>query len=268
MSDLAETAEDLVIYLEFNLAGAAQATDPEGIAASADAACSYFQAVGICELLLDAETDAFFHMLVRSARMRRWLLRRAAQGLPDQPPYPARVLKASNTRGLFAALAAGDRPLAAEIATLSATRWNERVEYEDDFWYAHFLHRCVAGDRVEDLRTILAAYTTALDGDVPPPRHRLCATLLAPPDRQNGDALAAFADLIAARRAQMRDLAETSILSTDELFVPFSSVYVEGLAWLQLLEGGGIVLDEEFAFCPALARDPRYPPVPAGLFPP
>src|SRR5580658_1329084 len=129
MEDLSDSAEDLVTYLKFYLAGAIASNDPAERAGAADAACTYFQGVGICELLLDAEVETFFHHMIRSGRMRRWLLREA-QG---QDGYPEKVLKSSNTRGVLAALVANDWTLAGDIARLSAQSWNQRVEYEDDF---------------------------------------------------------------------------------------------------------------------------------------
>ena len=262
MSDLAESADSISTYLKFYLGEALQATDGAQIGAAGDAACTYFQGLGICELLLDAEVTAFFHHMIRSGRMRRWVLRKAQQ-LKDLPPN---VLRASNTRGLFAALLADDRALAADIARLSPMTWNDRVEYEDDFLYAHFLHRLISGDDSAALRGILDKFKRALD-DEETVRFRLCASLLAPSQERAGLALPAFEDLMQSRRQELKEMREKSILATDDMFVPFSSVYVEGLAWLNLLEGAGITVDSEYAFCPSLARVKPYPQLAPEVFP-
>jgi hypothetical protein len=252
MSDLASVADDLVVYLRFHISSALRATDPEAIAVAADSACSYYQGVGICELLLDAEVDAFFHHMIRSARSRRWLLRRARL----QPGFPDKLLKASNTRGLFAAIVANDFALAKEIAELSANSWNRRVEYEDDFVYAHLLHRVVAGDPPPLLGGILANYRRVLE-DVETPRVRLCTGYL---EASQDLALEAFVDLLEERRAEMETMKKTSVLATDELFAAWSAIYVEGLAWLRLLTRTGLETEAEYIFCPSLARVGQYAP--------
>lgn len=263
MDDLADISEDLVEYLKFYVGGALHSADPGESAGAADAACTYYQGVAICELLLDAEVEAFFHHMTRSGRIRRWLLRKS-QG---DGGYPAKVVKASNTRGLFAALVANDWSLARDIAALSSPTWNERVEYEEDFRYAHFIHGILKGDDEAAATGLLGEYLSSLDGDESP-RYRLCASLLASPAEAPALALGAFADLLAARREELQRLRATSILATDELFGPFSAIYVEGLAWLRLLDQRGIMAEAEYVYCPSLARSTRFSPAPAEGFPP
>jgi hypothetical protein len=259
MDDLTDIASELVTYLNFFIGATKRSTSPQEIAPAADSVCAYYQGVGICELLLDAEVDTFFHHMIRSGRSRRWLLQKAR----GQATYQHKVLKASNTRGFFGALVANDWTLAAEIAELSARGWNERIEYEDDFFYAHFLHRFVVGDDKDALRGILAEYARALDGDEPA-SFRLCNGLCTADEEQS---LAAFADLIDDRRKKLDQMRQTSLLATDDLFVPFSSVYVEGLAWLRLLERAGVHTLVDYMFCPALARAQTYAPYTPNGFP-
>jgi hypothetical protein len=258
MGELAEDAEELVTYLGFHIDNLGQATDPEDIAVAADSACAYFQGLGICELLLDAELDPFFHHMIRSGRSRRWLLRRAQK----QAGFPVKILKPSNTRGLFGALVAADWALAKEIADLSAQRWDDQWEYEDDFCYAHLLHRRLAGDPEPVQRALLGEYARALDGDEPP-RFRLCRGLL---DRDGEATAAAFTDLLADRREEMKELGN-SVMGSDELFGPFSAVYVEGLAWLRLLDQAGLPTESEYPFCPSLARVTEFGAYVPGGFP-
>jgi hypothetical protein len=258
VDDLADIAEELIIYLRFHVAGAMDAPDPDAVATAADSACTYYQAVAICELLLDAEVDAFFHHMIRSARSRKWLLERAAT-TAGFPPKPTR---ASNGKGFFAALVANDWALAKQIADLSPRQWQPTMEYEDDFWYAHLLHRIAAGDAEPALNGALAEYARALEGDEPP-RFRLCRALLA---RTEEPALEAFADLLEDRRKELETMKKTSLLATDDLFPPFAAIYVEGLAWLRLLARAGIATEVEYPFCPSLARAEQYAPfVPDGM---
>jgi len=256
VDELGDIAEELVIYLRFHVLAAMEAPDPHAIANGADAACTYYQGVAICELLLDAEVDAFFHHMLRSARARKWLLERAVAGLG----FPEKPLRASNNKGFFAAIVANEWALAREIAVLSPLEWKDGLEYEDDFWYSHFLHRRLVGDAEPVLRAILTEYSRALGGDEPP-RYRLCEALLA---ADHEPALAAFGDLIDEHRQELNTMRERSLLATDDLFAPFSAVYVEGLAWLRLLTRAGVSTDRDYPFCPSLARAEQFAPFAAS----
>jgi hypothetical protein len=250
MEDLADVATDLVTYLGFHIDGVHQATAPQAIAVAADSACAYYQGVGICELLLDAEVDAFFHHMIRSARARLWLLRRA-QG---QAGFPEKILKPGNTRGLWGAILSKEWGLARDIAELSSRRWNPKVEYEEDFRYADFVHRVVAGDSIDVQRGLLDHYARALEGDEPP-RLRLGRGLVS---GDAGGAADAFSDLIDDRRRELEEIETKTLMGTDELFAPLSAIYVEGLAWLRLLERAGIPTASDYAYCPSLARVAQF----------
>jgi len=167
---------------------------------------------------------------------------------------------------MFAALLANDEALAADIARLSPLTWNDRVEYEEDFLYAHFINRLISGDETISLQRIRDSFQRALEGEETA-RFRLCASLLVPAGERAELALPAFEDLLQERRQEMQELREKSILATDDMFMPFSSVYVEGLAWLNLLERAGVTVGAEYAFCPSLARLKTYPPLPPEFFP-
>src|SRR5689334_10291581 len=99
MERLDEVSGELVTMLNFHIDGALKSTEPLQQISNADAAGVYYQGTGICELLLDAEVDAFFHHLIRSAQCRLWALER---GQKLSAP-PLKLLKASNARGLHAA---------------------------------------------------------------------------------------------------------------------------------------------------------------------
>jgi hypothetical protein len=258
MDNPATVADDLTAYLNFYIANTGQAVAFDEVAPMADAVCTYYQGVAIMELLLDAEVDTLFHHMIRSARTRRWLLTRAKGAGATH-----KLLKASNTRGLFAALVAADWSLAGEIAALSSRAWQERFEYEDDFWYAHFLHRFIAGDDPGTLTSVLAEYARALDGDEPA-RLQLCRALLAVNQELASDA---FEQLLLDRKEQLDEMRATSILATDDLFLPFSAVYVEGLAWLRLLERAGLRTSTEYPLCPSLARSEQRTPYVSLGFP-
>ncbi|AKQ70486.1 hypothetical protein A176_007398 [Myxococcus hansupus] len=260
MEPLDEISGEMVTLLNFHIHSVLQATsDPVQQLAEADAACVYYQAVGICELLLDAEVDGFFHQLIRSAQTRHWVLERGAK----LNPPPLKLLKASNARGLHAALAANQWELARQLARVSRTTCSDGTEYEDDFLAAHFLHRYVLDAPQDELRAILDRFEAVLEGGTNP-RLDLGRQLLA---RDAAGCAQAFADLIEERSAKLKKMKRESIYATDSLFVPQSSIYLEGLAWLRILERAEIPTEPEYAFCPSLARQTRYAAFQVTTFP-
>lgn len=259
METLAAASDELVTILNFHIDGTLQSSDAEQQAVNADAVCTHYQAVGICELLLDAEVDAFFHHLIRSAQTRRWLLERNQR----QPGYPERIVKASNARGLHAALAARAWPLARDIAALTATEWLPEVEYEDDFCAAHFLHRYLLGVDRTELLAVVARFEGALEGGTSPSLD-LCQGLLS---RDKGACEAAFEALIEQRKDKIRTMKRASVYAADALFRPLSAIFVEGLSWLSLLEAAGVQMKEEYVYCPSLARRSTYSPFEVTTFP-
>jgi len=259
MEPLSETCKDLCGMLAAHIEGIDAAGDEPEKLVHADAVCTYYQGVAICELLLDAEVDAFFHHLIRSAQTRRWLLQRWSRLAGGQV---ADVAVASNTRGLFAAMIARQWGLAADVARLSPAAPALDTEYEEDFCYAHLLHLLVLGAPAAERDRALARFATTLDGGESV-RHDLCRHLLA---RSAAGCASSFAALLEERAAEL-EKAKRSVRSRDSLFRPFSAVYVEGLAWLALLDREGIPTEPEYTFCPSLARAASYAPFQASTFP-
>lgn len=258
MSELDGICQDIALYLEFFIDGAMRSAGADGQAKSADAVVTYYQAMGICELLLDAEVDAFFHHLIRSAQTRKWILEKSRT-----PGYPALVVRAGNVRGLHAAIAASQWGLAREIAALSPQDVLGEVEYEDDFCYAHFLHRYVLAAPHAELSAIVARFDGALEGGAST-RRDLCRALLA---RDAKACEEAFAALIEEQTETVARKKAESLEATEGLFYPMSSIYVEGLAWLALLDAAGVSMPGEHAYCPSLARRKRYAPFQVTTFP-
>ncbi|MGC3998851.1 MAG: Imm49 family immunity protein [Anaeromyxobacter sp.] len=261
MEPISECCEDLVVLLNAHATAADKAPTVEDRVRAADAACAYYQGVGICELLLDAEVDAFFHHFIRSAQSRRWVLQQRPGPLGTVPSVSG-IMKASNTRGLFAAMAAGQWRLAEDIARLSPDAWSAADEYEDDFCYASFLHGHLLGAAHDQLDAILARFEKALEGGEAV-RRDLCRALLA---KEASALLAAFDALIAERDEHLAKLRQGP-MCRDSLFTPFASVYVEGLAWLALLERAGVATPAEVDYCPALVRTTAFAPFVPSSFP-
>jgi hypothetical protein len=259
METLDEASEELVTLLNFHIEGAMESSDPIEQISNAGAVCIYYQGVGISELLLDAEVDAFFHHLIRSAQSRLWVLEHC-QAL-SAPPL--KLFKASNTGGFHAALAARQWDLARRIAQVSPTACLTDVEYEDDFCSAHFLHRYMLEAPPQELHAVLGRFEAVLEGDKSP-WFELCRYMLA---RDHAGCARAFASLLEERTHKLTKMKRESVYATDSLFLPQSSIFVEGLAWLSLMERAGIPTEAEYPYCPSLARRVKYAPFEVTTFP-
>lgn len=247
LRDLSEIGDDLAAYLEFYIGEAQAATTPEDMAAAAMTVSAYYEGLALTELLLDANTDAFAHHLTRSGQTRVWLLDRV-----ERTPESAKALKASYLRPFVDAIAAKQWGVARAIATRETAEWTPRHEYEEDFCYAHALHRIVRGDGPEAARPVLDRFEAALDGD-DDPRLDLCRALLDPDQAAADTAMHDFLDQHADRVEAVKEESEYWE-EGDALLYPSVFVFVEGLAWLALLERVGLVMDDEYRFCPSLAR--------------
>lgn len=245
--DLSEIGADLATYLAFYIGEAQAATDPADVAAAAMTVSAYYEGLALTELLLDANTDAFVHHLTRSGQTRVWLLDRV-----ERTPEAAKALKASYLRPFVDAIAAGQWGVARAIATRETDEWTPRHEYEDDFAYAHALHRIVRGDGPEEARVVLDRFERVLEG-ASDPRLDLCRVLLDPDQAAADEAMHDLLDQHADRVEALKEESEYWE-EGDALIYPSVFVFVEGLAWLVLLERVGLVMDDEYRFCPGLAR--------------
>src|SRR5262245_4112661 len=126
--------------------------------------------LAIVTLLVKAETDFFYHDLIRSGRGRLGYLRRVAEAgrLGDHH-------RASGRYGpLLDAIAAGDLELARAIAAQSPADFREGQEYENDYCYAQLLHRlCDPAATAADLAPVVARFEAWLAG-APSARLAVC----------------------------------------------------------------------------------------------
>jgi hypothetical protein len=212
-----------------------------------------YRSLAICKLLLDGDTDAWYHDLIRSARTRLYYLTRCHNENYLTNPR----IMASRNEPFFDALAAGQVELAAEIAVLSAQDWWQEDEYEDDFCYAHFLHRYitfVSGMEYE-LSAILQQFETSLQGDASA-RLEVCKGLFTRDQQAFEDA---FDQLINERTSQI-ELEELTALGEEMTFQTERRVFIEGLAILRIAANVGLTTIREYLYCPFLARLPMKRP--------
>jgi hypothetical protein len=251
MSLLDELPERIVPHVRLLIDVATQQTSARSLGKVCNEMAAHYRALGICLLLTEAESDAFFHWLIQSALTRKYYLgRSAAEGVLDDFQR-----RASVTGPFFDALASGQWGLARQIAALSPTTWWKEREYEDDFAYAFFLHTFIREPaNTATLQGALDQYARVLAGGSDA-RLELCGALLA----KDPDAfLKAFPSLLSEHDSKMKKLAATR--EYEYTYEPNRYVMVEGLALLKLAESLGFDTEAEYPLCPSVARRADYAP--------
>lgn len=218
--------------------------------------CKGFQSRGICRLLLEFDTDAFFLNLQRSGHARRYFLRKGReQGFID-PIFPA----LSRTDALFDCVASGNWSLASEIQDLSPTEWMRDGEYEEDYCYHRVIHALVDAALGRGGRNSAAGWQRRLErvvANIPGAaidvsRFELCTRFL----EDGEDAFwKAFEVLVAAsgEAAAAVPLADGRVYDFPWL-APSRYVSVELLAWVALARNRGFTSPErEYNRCPSVA---------------
>ena len=213
-----------------------------------------YRGMGIYDLLINASTDGYFYGLIQSALTRKHYLTRCQQeSLLDEP---GRV--ASFADPFFDALSANQFNLARQIANLSAPRWMEGSEYEDDFAYARFLYDLVSLEVSPEpgLQGLIEQFQAALEGKSSE-RLELCRALLA---RDQGAFDTAFASFLEAYQKLYEETARSanSAEAREFAFEANRRVSVEGLAILRIAESLGLRTEEEYILCPSLVREVNY----------
>lgn len=261
MEDLLDIGDDLCTYLNFYILDIEKTNDPELVAAAAATISDHYEALGIVELLVDANTKDFYNHLIRSAQTRRWLF----SHIDLEKRLPDKFVKASRVRPFLAAITANQFDLARDIARLSSSIWKPDWEYEDDFLYAHFLHKYMLHNSANELKVILSDFEGVLEGQEST-KLKLC-NLLVNPDGSAAETI--FEELIAEREVHIENLKIHSAYwdGGDAVIMPNTLVYIEGLAWLKLLESVGIRLNDEYRFCPSLVRGIIIEPFEVTTFP-
>ncbi|HVS75712.1 MAG TPA: Imm49 family immunity protein [Steroidobacteraceae bacterium] len=206
------------------------------------------RAAAIIALLTKADSDAFLHNLMRSARCRLQYLQRLSDAQRAGEHHQA----SGRVDPFLDALAAQDFATARQIAALSPREWQRGHEYEDDYCYAQILHGLIAPPGSgPGLGPFFARFESVLDG-VPDARLDVTRALAA---RDQSAFEAAFEALIARRTAQIEaDLARKRI--EDPPVVAERQVYVEGIAMLRIAERLGLSTQLEYLYCPSIARVP------------
>jgi hypothetical protein len=246
--------EDIAMAIDLFTEVAEERQDIRTLGKVCEELCEHYRALGICLLSRDADVDAFFHHLVQAALTRRYYL----QGIVVAGGGEPRHRRASFVGPAFDAMAAGQWNLAAEIFRGSADKWTEGDEYEDDFLYAGFVRRVLAGstDGIDDL---LEHWEEVLEGGIDL-RLDMARALHARDAQAFSDALRAVIEGDEATARELADPMSGSLRSDEETFFPNRWVSVEGLAMLALAERVGMPIADEMPACPSLVRGADFAP--------
>jgi len=258
---LQETREELIDSLQGGLSVLMNSVPIRSVGGDLEEAAGWFQALGICNLLLFADTDRFYENLIHSGHTRRYFLRKSR----EQANTDDYQLAISRWDSFIDVVAAGSFRLAREIVAASVAVWLPGGEYEDDYLYRLFLHQFIGPpgpQRDAQLHATLDAWRTWLSGQ-PCTRLDCCVALL------KGDSGAfdtAFVDLIAQRQAQVAKEAKM-VLAADIAFEPRSRIFIEGLALLRLAQALRFTLRPDYPLCPAIARAAAVKAPPIDIYP-
>jgi Immunity protein 49 len=215
---------------------------------------SKLRSLAIMTLLVKADTDRFYHNLIRSGMARETYLQRLKDEAIDNHHHRA----SGRYEPLLDAIAAGDLELARHIADLSPREWQQGHEYEDDYCYAQILHRLVQEIPPEqELPSLLERFEVYLDGQASA-RLDVCRALAERDQDAFNEAFRGLLDDQEARIATDKARGEME----DPEIVAQRQVFVEGLAILRLAELRGLMTQQEYRFCPSLARVPMGTPFP------
>ena len=259
-----DTVEDLLSYANMLIETAIAQDSVVSMGKLCNDISSHYRAIGLCGLLLHADTDLYFHALIQSALTRKYYLDRciAENHLSD----PAR--KSSFVAPFLDAVAANQFTLASQIADLSTDAWLEGYEYEDDFAYAAFLHEFILFNATsrDKLQGILDRFERALEGNADP-RFELCKALLSANEIQFEEA---YYDLLNEHDNRMSEIADPKLdssLAKEYTFEPNRWIFVEGLAMLRIADKLELHTEREYKYCPSIARMSDYAPFVPQAFP-
>jgi len=249
MDNLQAIRENTIEQIKENLGVVASGSSMISIGREIEETCGLFQTLASCNLLLSMDNEAFGRNLVFSGCTRRYYLDRSRIEGNQESIY----LAISRTEGFLDALVARDNALAFDIVRLSPDDWFRDGEYEDDYCYVAFLHHyavhSAGADRIE-LQRLLDRFEDALEG-VTSPRIDVCRALF---DNDSKGFAENFELLLQAHETWGQE--NENILGYDPVFQLRRRIFIEGLAVLVLADRNGLPTEDEYQFCPSIARVP------------
>ncbi len=211
------------------------------------------RSLAIITLLAEADTNLFYHNLIRSGLAREIFLKRCqAEGFTDYH------LAISRNGALFDCITAGSFDVANRIDRLSPVEWIADGEYEDDYCFMRFFHLIIRDGMTQtELIPVLERFEASLEG-VENAKLGVCRALAYRDQRTFDDS---FDGLILEHETAIREDTERGQME-DEDVVAQRQIFIEGLAILRIAERIGLKTEPEYKYCPAIARLPMTIPFP------
>ena len=210
--------------------------------------CFHYRLLAIAHLLLWGDAARFADLLIRCGQARLRWLERADRADAGAAPFLCR----SNDVGWEAFLVAGDRELAARVASLLPDAWQQGREYEEDFAFKHALHLLGSDATGADSQVApILARLDAIGSDGSPSKAAIVRGLL---HRDQGVYADGMATAVARREARFDELVETPGFSKEHAATE-RHVFVLGLASEQVARARGLE-PVDLPTLPELARLP------------
>jgi hypothetical protein len=251
---LRDEGEELSMDIAFWYQGLSNRDYPLGSLGDLCSQLSFkFRSIAIMALLVEADTDLFYHNLIRSAKVRESYLLR----MKDEAIDKDYDIASGRYEPVLDAMAAGDLELARTIARLSPKTWQQEYEYEDDYCYAQILHGLIQDNPPQDeFLPILEQFEKVLEAESA--RFNLSKALV---DKNQSDFDEGFDLLLEEREIEIKEEEKRGKLE-DPVALAQTYIFVEGLAILRLAEIRGLKTQPEYELCPSLARVPMITPFP------
>ena len=216
--------------------------------------CANYRRMGIAILLLEADVDAFYHCLFKSAQAFLAYLN-IAKTNPSTDRYH---LATGRSSPLFDAIVCQDLNTAKEISKLTRHAFSSGEEYEDDFCYFYFLMQLYflqasSGELEKTLQQFQGAVKNHSSA-----RLDLCKSLLEKDEKQFNLALMDLIDAHKERFAVYRKKEN----ELPEIIDTCSNIYIEGIALVWLAELRDMTTEKEYSLIPSIARLPMKQPYP------
>lgn len=244
---LAEEGEPLAYDIAFSLAE--DRPDLRQREVRARMVANKLRALAVIVLLTRGDRPRFFGNLKAAAELRHdYLLAARSASSWDQA---GREYAAGRAGGLFDSLAAGEPALALKIAALAPPRWRADCEYEDDFCWARLVGLLLPGTEpgAGEVAALLERFEASLQGQG---SARLdLARALA--ERDAAGFGPAFEALLMEHGQQIDERIDAGEMD-DAIVLADRSVFVEGLGLLALGEALGLPTEQEYLYCPGIAR--------------
>ncbi|NOZ52462.1 MAG: hypothetical protein GXP08_04860 [Gammaproteobacteria bacterium] len=208
--------------------------------------CTRYRRRAAACFFLEADTGAFYRDLFKSAQAFLYFLKRASEDSAIDR-YP---LTTGRSAPFFDAIAGQNMALARAIAQHSPQTFADGDEYEDDFFYYHFLMRLYFFETdKKELTSILGQLSSAVTQESTY-KAGICKALLGKDSEGFNENLST---LLLAHQGTYDRYREQEIEQDDIIDVE-SNISIEGLALIRLAEIRDIVTAKEYRLIPGISR--------------